>query len=112
ATVDAALALQQSDGGWSTSSLGTYRRMDASSNDTTSDGYATGLVCLALQAAGADDPRLAKGLDWLRTHQDRATGRWTATSLHKQRDPESEPAQFMSDAATGYAVLALTYTKK
>src|SRR5262245_50444143 len=112
ATADAAFAIQQPDGGWSTSLLGTYQRMDKTSNDTTSDGYATGLACLALQAAGVRDPRIAKGLDWLRSHQDRATGRWTATSLNKQRDPESEPGKFMSDAATAYAVLALTYEKK
>jgi squalene-hopene/tetraprenyl-beta-curcumene cyclase len=71
--------------------------------------FATALVCLALQAAGVDDPRIATGLDWLRRHQDRATGRWTASSLNKQRDLESEPAKFMSDAATAYAVVALTY---
>jgi squalene-hopene/tetraprenyl-beta-curcumene cyclase len=111
ATAAAAFALQQPDGGWSTSSLGTYQRVDKTSNETNSDGYATGLVCLGLQAAGVSDARLAKGLDWLRAHQDRATGRWTATSLNKQRDPESEPGKFMSDAATAYAVLALTYAK-
>jgi len=108
-TVAAAFAAQQSDGGWSTSSLGTYQRVDKTPNDTTSDGYATALACLALQAAGVDDPRVAKGLDWLRRNQDRATGRWTATSLNKQRDPATEPGKFMDDAATAYAVLALTY---
>jgi squalene-hopene/tetraprenyl-beta-curcumene cyclase len=86
--------------------------VDKTPNDTDSDGFATALVCLALQAAGVDDPRIASGLDWLRRHQDPATGRWTASSLNKQRDPESEPAKFMSDAATAYAVLALTYHKK
>ena len=112
ATIDAAFSLRQADGGWSTSSLGTYQRVDKTPNDTNSDGFATALVCLALQAAGVDDPRIATGLDWLRGHQDHATGRWTASSLNKQRDPESEPAKFMSDAATAYAVLALTYYKK
>jgi squalene-hopene/tetraprenyl-beta-curcumene cyclase len=112
ATIDAAFAAQQVDGGWSTSSLGSYQRVDKTPNDTKSDGYATALACLALQAAGVEDPRIARGLAWLRRNQDRATGRWTATSLNKARDPESDPGKFMNDAATAYAVLALTYQKK
>lgn len=112
ATIDAALAAQHADGGWSTASLGTYQRVDKTPNDTQSDGYATALACLALRVAGVEDPRVGKGLDWLRRNQDRATGRWTATSLNKQRDPESDPGKFMNDAATAYAVLALTYEKK
>lgn len=113
ATIDAAFALQHADGGWSTSSLGTYQRVDKTPNETAPDGYATALVTLALQEAGVarSDPHIVKALDWLRRHQDRATGRWTATSLNKQRDPESDIGKFMSDAATAYAVLALTYGK-
>lgn len=113
ATIDATLALQRADGGWSTSSLGTFTRVDNTPNDTKTDGYATALATLAFQEVGIarSDPRVAKGLDWLRRKQDRATGRWVATSLNKNRDPESEPGKFMNDAATAYAVLALTYGK-
>jgi squalene-hopene/tetraprenyl-beta-curcumene cyclase len=110
-TIDAVFALQQADGGWSTTSLGTFKRVDDTPSDTRTDGYATALATLALQEAGvgSSDPRVARGLDWLRRNQDRATGRWIAASVNKQRDPASEPAKFMSDAATAYAVMSLTY---
>jgi squalene-hopene/tetraprenyl-beta-curcumene cyclase len=107
---DQAFALQQPDGGWSSPSLGPYTRVDHTPNDAGTDGYATALAVLALESGGASptDPRVAKGLQWLRRNQDRATGQWFAASLNKRRDPDSDPAKFMSDAATAYAVLALT----
>jgi squalene-hopene/tetraprenyl-beta-curcumene cyclase len=110
AIIDAALAKQQADGGWTTASLGVYKRVDNSALDMRSDGYATGLVTLALQRAGVakTNAQLIKGLDWLRTNQDKATGQWPASSLNKQRDPASDVGRFMSDAATAYAVLSLT----
>ncbi len=110
AIVEAAFSKQQADGGWSTSSLGPWRRSDGTALDTDSDGYATGLVVLALQRGGVsrDDKRLRAGLDWLAQHQDSATGMWSASSLNKSRDAKTDIGKFMSDAATAYAVLALT----
>lgn len=110
AIIEAALSKQQDDGGWTTSALGSWKRADGTPLDTKSDGYATGLVTLVLQEAGTppSDTHLRQGLAWLVKHQDTATGMWYAASLNKQRDPASDAAKFMSDAATAYAVLALT----
>jgi len=111
--VDTLFAKQRADGGWSLASLGQWKRSDGTAVDTTSDGYATGVVAFALQQAGAssDDRRLRRGLAWLVQHQDRATGMWMTSSLNKQRDPSSDIGKFMSDAATAYAVLALTQAR-
>jgi hypothetical protein len=46
------------------------------------------------------------GLTWLASHQQK-DGSWIAASLNKERDPESDAYLFMTDAATGYAALAL-----
>ena len=51
---------------------------------------------------------IQKALRWPSQHQDGATGRWLATSLNKRRDLETDAGRFMGDAATAYAVLALT----
>ena len=108
---DDLIGKQQSDGGWATASLvGDWKRHDSTPLDTKTDGYATGLVTYVLQQAGRSpaDPSVARGLTWLVRHQDRTTGTWTATSVNKERDPASDVGKFMSDAATAYAVLALT----
>jgi|SRR5579864_595014 len=111
--VDAALRVEQSDGGWGLASLGTWTRADGTPLETGSDGYATGLVVYALQQLGAPRSQaVSRGLDWLMTHQDASTGLWSAASLNKQRDPASDTGRFMSDAATAYAVLALTKAQR
>jgi hypothetical protein len=78
------------DGGWSVSSLGQYKRADNTPLDTVSDG-ATGLVAYALQRAGvgATDARVSRAIGWLVEHGTR-DGQWTASSLNKQRDPETD----------------------
>jgi len=48
-----------------------------------------------------------RGIGWLIANQNKTTGAWPAWSLNKNRDPKSDAGLFMSDAATGYAVLAL-----
>jgi squalene-hopene/tetraprenyl-beta-curcumene cyclase len=98
---------QHEDGGWSLTDLGTWERRDKTPLETGSDGYATGLTVLALEENGAGAKEAGRGVDWLLANQDKTTGAWPAWSLNKNRDPKSEIGQFMSDAATGYAVLAL-----
>jgi squalene-hopene/tetraprenyl-beta-curcumene cyclase len=110
AIVDALVATQQADGGWSTASMGSWKRNDGTPLDTRTDGYATGLATFVLESAADSrtQPQIARGLAWLVSHQDPASGAWFASSLNKQRDPASDTGRFMSDAATAYAVLALT----
>jgi squalene-hopene/tetraprenyl-beta-curcumene cyclase len=112
---------QRSDGGWELSSLSwpddgslhslirSHLRWDWSRQDTRSDGYATALITYVLGQAGLspNDPTLRRGLAWLAQNEN-SDGSWTSASLSKKRDPSSMPGHFMRDAATAYAVLALT----
>jgi squalene-hopene/tetraprenyl-beta-curcumene cyclase len=109
AIIDATFREQHPDGGWGMASLGSWKRQDGTSIDAGSDGYATGVAALALQRAGisARDEHVARALDWLTSNQVRATGQWTASSLNKERDPATDIGKFMSDAATGFAAMAL-----
>jgi squalene-hopene/tetraprenyl-beta-curcumene cyclase len=114
AIADELLSKQGQDGGWSTSSLviRTWKRRDGTPLETRSDGYGTGLASFVLERAriSHSKPQLQQALAWLAKNQD-PQGFWPAYSLNKQRDPASDPGRFMSDAATAYAVLALTQAK-
>ncbi len=102
-------AKQKQDGGWNLASLGAWTRRDQTAQDAQSDALATALISLALESSREKKALDARqnGLAWLRTHQETDEGSWRAYSLNKQRDPKSDVGRFMSDAATGYAVLAL-----
>lgn len=117
------IALQHPDGGWSLASLDPQQAMKrafldflkkANSADG-SDGIATGLAVLALEETpnpqnGAQDSAVASGLAWLNRGQYQQ-GNWWASSINGFRDQSSDMGLFMSDAATGYAVLALENTR-
>lgn len=109
-------SLQQPDGGWSLVSLDNRESLKSQLLDAfkhidrvdESDGCGTGLAILGLEKAGVPlrDPAVQRGLAWLRQHQYQ-DGSWWAPSLNGPRNPDSEVGRFLSDAATGYAVLAI-----
>lgn len=106
---------QREDGGWCLTDLGlnshgqsAWKRHDATPFPTDSDGYATGLTVLALEENGfGKSPEAKRGIAWILANQDKAQGLWPASSVNVKRDPNSDVGKFMSDAATGYSVLAL-----
>ena len=109
--VEETLAKQREDGGFSMSQLiGAWKRHDNTPLDTTSDGYATGLIAFALEQVEAPQAQvpLKRALAWLSRNQIESDGRWPAVSLNNNRAVLSDTGLFMSDAATAYAVLALT----
>lgn len=109
--VEETIAKQRDDGGFSMASMiPGWKRHDDTPIDPSSDGYATGLVAYALEQFGAAQaqPQLKRALAWLDKNQIDSDGRWPAVSLNNNRPVLSDTGLFMSDAATAYAVLALT----
>ena len=102
--MQALLARQRADGGWSLPDLLTEatRRQYHLAADAPADGYATGFVLFVARQSGAakDDPRLQRGVAWLKTHQ-RQSGRWFLASLVGRK------GNLISNAATAWAVLGL-----
>jgi squalene-hopene/tetraprenyl-beta-curcumene cyclase len=122
AIINEVLSRQRADGGWRLASIAwrwngwslqsllkMWLREDGTPLEGKSDGVATGLITLVLQEAGVprDNAQLKNGLSWLLSNQN-AEGFWPASSVNKRKSLSSDTGRFMSDAATAYAVLALT----
>jgi len=126
AIIEEVLSRQQADGGWRLASIAwhwrgwtiksllkVWFRGDGTLLAHKSDGAATGLVTFVLEEAGVpgENAQLRRGLSWLASNQNTAEGFWPATSINKRKSATSDTGRFMSDAATAYAVLALTAQK-
>jgi squalene-hopene/tetraprenyl-beta-curcumene cyclase len=99
------LALQLPDGGWSTSGFLTdwkIRRDGQPLATSTSDGYGTGFVLVVARELGvpASDERLARGVQWILTHQ-RESGKWFT------RSPVRDCGNLISNAGSAFAILGL-----
>ena len=113
---------QKADGGWELSSnawpeswnirlIARKRlRSDWTRQSVDSDGYATGLITFVLEEMGfsKQSSTVNRALAWLSRNQSSEDGSWCSSSLKKNRNPSSNIGHFMRDAATAYAVLALT----
>lgn len=109
AWIEEAFRKQAPDGGWTVESLGTWSAHPKAPATTGSGAYATAFAAFTLQEAGVsrNDRNLKRALDWLRSHQNLKAGYWDAPSMNKPYPAGSMQSQFMRDAATAYAALAL-----
>lgn len=104
---------QREDGGWSIRSFAApeawgkgnrAERLRGESNAATppSDGHLTGLATLVLMEQGvpANDPAIARGVEWLKKNQ-RESGRWWTKSLN------TDTWHYITYSGTCYPLLAI-----
>ena len=70
--------------------------------------FITGLLLLALKRARScgGQPEALERIGWLATKEQ--DGTWPVNYLNGRRDPQNNIGMFMRDAATAFAILALT----
>lgn len=103
ATTKLLLSGQLPDGGWSSASLGNYKRADNKEQDLkVSDGYGTGFTLYVLRKSGLPENHeaLSKGVVWIKSNQ-KESGRWFTRSLNRDN------RHFLTHAGTAFAVMAL-----
>ena len=113
--VELLLSKQQADGGWSIRTFGApeewgagnrAEKLRAEPEFTTppSDGHQTGLAIVVLRESGilATDPRIQRGVTWLKGNQ-RASGRWWTRSLN------TDSWHFITYSGTALPLLALSH---
>lgn len=100
-------ALQLDDGGWSTAGFltdwkGLELQEDRPLETKVSDGYGTGFALVIARELGVptNDPRLKKGVEWIKSNQ-RESGKWFT------RSPVVYADNRLSTAGTAYIILAL-----
>ena len=107
-------AAQQSDGGWTSASLGPWKAHEKTPpEDSGSNAYATAWAAFTARQAGVpcSDAKLKRALAWLDPRQDAESGAWASVSMNKTYPAGSMQSKFMTDAATGYAAAALVSCK-
>jgi len=95
-------ATQHEDGGWSMAGLADWKRRDKKPLDPTrSDGYGTAFITYVLARSGIApaEPRLRKGIEWLKTNQRRSGGWFTPSPYSHDK--------IASNTGTSFAVQAL-----
>jgi squalene-hopene/tetraprenyl-beta-curcumene cyclase len=109
AIIEQAWKSQQPDGSWTNDAMGPFATHDGAPESKGSNAYMTAFAAYVMQQAGGDpaNAKLARALAWLRGHQDPQSGAWLAVSMNKEFPAGSQQSKFMSDAATGFAALAL-----
>ncbi len=111
--IDVVIRHQREDGGWSIRTFaepeawGSGNRAEKlkaepESANPASDGHMTGLAVIVLRSSGiaAVDPRIQKGIAWLKSNQ-RESGRWWTRSLN------TDSSHFITYSGTAYPLLAL-----